>query len=264
MVVYVEFAFAENALLDGALAYLSVKCVRGRTSARRILLSAAAGGAFAVLFPLVSLPAAAAWTVKLLSGALLALIVVRGDAKTTLGCIAVFFFLTFALGGALTAFYTLSGAEYAAGEGFLVVRAPAAIVLCAALFFFLFVRALIGRLYRFVHAARHTVACTLRHRGRTFRWKGLADTGNLLFFHGEPVSVLAPAAALLLFREGDAPVGRIVISTVHGTREVPVFRCEEVALRAGKRTRVKRGALFAAAYVPGKVQMIIHSAWTEA
>ena len=58
MVVYVEFAFAENALLDGALAYLSVKCVRGRTSARRILLSAAAGGAFAVLFPLVSLPAA--------------------------------------------------------------------------------------------------------------------------------------------------------------------------------------------------------------
>ena len=60
MVVYVEFAFAENALLDGALAYLSVKCVRGRTSARRILLSAAAGGAFAVLFPLVSLPAAAA------------------------------------------------------------------------------------------------------------------------------------------------------------------------------------------------------------
>ena len=56
MTVYIEYAFAENALLDGLLLYLALRCARLRVSGWRLALASAAGGAQSLLFPVLSLP----------------------------------------------------------------------------------------------------------------------------------------------------------------------------------------------------------------
>ena len=46
MVVYWEYAFIGNALPDGLLLYLAVRCARMRVRPWRLLLASAMGGAF--------------------------------------------------------------------------------------------------------------------------------------------------------------------------------------------------------------------------
>ena len=50
MVVYWEYAFLENFLLDGLLLFLAVKCARGRAGVFNLLLAAGVGAAEAILF----------------------------------------------------------------------------------------------------------------------------------------------------------------------------------------------------------------------
>ena len=129
MVVYWEYAFLENALLDGLLLYLALKCVRARVRPAKLLFAAASGGAFAVVFPLLALPVWAAYVVKFASGVVLVLLAGSGKrAKPYCMTAAVFFALTFAFGGLLTAVYSFFGIETADGTGFYLERAPVALI----------------------------------------------------------------------------------------------------------------------------------------
>ena len=143
MVVYIEYAFLENALLDGTLLYVTHKCVRARIRVWRFLFAAALGGAEAVVFPLLPLPAAAAYAVKILGGMLLCAACV--PLKKCLPACAAFFALTFLLGGLLTAAYSFFGIETADGTAFYVERAPVALILGGAAAFVCAALAAIGR-----------------------------------------------------------------------------------------------------------------------
>ena len=74
MTVYIEYAFAENALIDGLLLYLALRCARLRVSGWRLALASAAGGAQSLLFPVLSLPVWLSYPVKFLGGVLIAVI----------------------------------------------------------------------------------------------------------------------------------------------------------------------------------------------
>ena len=129
MVVYWEYAFLENALLDGLLLCLALKCVRARVRPAKLLFAAASGGAFAVVFPLLALPVWAAYVVKFASGVVLVLLAGSGKrAKPYCMTTAVFFALTFAFGGLLTAVYSFFGIETVDGTGFYLERAPVALI----------------------------------------------------------------------------------------------------------------------------------------
>ena len=106
MIVYWEYAFLENALLDGLLLYLAGTCARRRVCIWRLCLAAALGGAVAVVFPLIALPVWAAYFVKVVSGVLICLVACTGGAKACLIAVSAFFAFTFALGGILTAAYS--------------------------------------------------------------------------------------------------------------------------------------------------------------
>ena len=233
MTVYIEYAFAENALLDGLLLYLALRCARLRVSGWRLALASSAGGAQSLLFPLFSLPVWLSYPVKFLGGVLIAVI------GCPLWVCAAFFLLTFALGGLLAAVSSFFGAEFAEGRGFLVGRTPVLFVLAAAFGFFFGMAALFRLVHRRRAVARASVPCVIEGR-RTVHWDALYDSGNLLFFRGEPVSVLAPVAALALFG-GSKPVGRITMRSAGGEKTSPVFRAKK--LTAGE--KVWEGALFA-------------------
>ena len=128
MQVYIEVAFLENFLLDGVLLYLALACARLKISAWRLLLASALGAVEAIVFPLFPLPAWAAYLVKFMGGALLAVIAAKGRPKQICIATAFFFLFTFALGGLLTAVYSFFGIQYEAGTGYLVEQAPAGLV----------------------------------------------------------------------------------------------------------------------------------------
>lgn len=240
MTVYIEYAFAENALLDGLLLYLALRCARLRVSGWRLALASAAGGAQSLLFPVFSLPVWLSYPVKFLGGALIAVIGCPSRRlKPHLWVCAAFFLLTFALGGLLAAVSSFFGAEFAEGRGFLIGRTPVSFVLAAAFGFFFGMAALVRFVHRRRAVARASVPCVIEGR-RTVHWDALYDSGNLLFFRGEPVSVLTPVAALALFG-GAKPVGRITMRSAGGEKTSPVFRAKK--LTAGE--KVWEGALFA-------------------
>ncbi len=261
MEVYVEYAFAENFILDLLLLFLAVKCARAQSGPVRLGLAAAVGAAEAVVFPLLPLPVWAAYAVKFSGGAILPLLAVKkGTVKTYCFALLAFFALTFALGGALTAIYSFSNIPYAEGQGYLVESAPIGLVLGLAGLFGVCVFYLSRIFYRYRKLKSCLFSAELLHDGKKLSLSALADTGNGLTFHGRPVNVLSPAAALLLFRDEKVPLGRIAVTTVNGTKESPVFACHEMKIDG----RTYENVLFTTGDVRSKeYQMVLHTSYLE-
>ena len=265
MTVWLEAAILENFLLDADLLYLAEVATRTRVKWWRLFLAAAIGAAEAVVFPLLSLPLWAAYAVKLLGGALLCLVAVSSkSAKRHLLVIAVFFALTFALGGALTAIYTFAGISYAEGSGYLVEQAPGGLAVGAGGVLLILISLAARAAYRYKKVQSNLLRCILRHGGREVTWQGYADSGNLLTFRGMPVSVISAAACIALFGTGARETGRMYIKTACGGREAPVFECEEMCIEAGKKTYRRRGVYLTVGDVGGGYPLILSTALMEA
>lgn len=264
MIVYWEYAFLENFILDGLLLYLALKCARIRCYALNLLIAAGVGAAEAVAFPLLTLPVWAAYLVKVSGGIIICLIAVRrANRKAYFIVTAAFFLMTFALGGLLVAAYSFFGAEYAEGNGFMVERAPVALVFGLAGVFTLFVTFSVRSFYRYRKIKRNLFSCTLKAGDKSVRVAGFADSGNLLTFHNQPVSVLSGVAALALFRGNAREVGRMTVNTVNGSREAPVFECD-LEINLIRKKIVKKGVFVTVGNVASKeYKLILHTANLE-
>lgn len=261
MVVYAEYAFLENFLLDALLLYLALKCARGRVRIWRLVLAAAIGAGEALAFPVLGLPTWAAYAVKILGGVLIAVLAVsKGTKKTYFVVTVAFFLLTFALGGLLTAAYSFFGVEYAEGSGYLVEQAPVGLVLGVAGMFAVLGVAACRAFYRYRCAKRNLFSCTLTAGKRTVHWKGFADSGNLITFRGEPVCVLSATAVFALFGGSPEAVGRLKVGTVNGEAERPVFRCDRLEING----RETQGAFLTLGELASEeYQLILHTALVE-
>ncbi len=265
MKVYIEVAFLENFLIDGVLLFLALQCARVRVSWWRLGLASALGGVQAIVFPLLSLPAWAAYLAKFTGGAALGLIAARGRrARPYLLTIAAFFLMTFALGGLLTAIYSFFGIETEGGEGFLVERVPVGLMVGGVCSFFIAIVCGARRFYRYRHTARNILECALCAAGRKVRWRGYADSGNLLEFRGKPVCVTSAQAIFALFGRHPHAEGHMTIATVNGQKTSPVFSCDTLAIRTGGETLERHGVLLTVGDVAGGVQLILHTALLEA
>ena len=264
MIVYWEYAFLENFILDGLLLYLALKCARERCYWLNLALAAGVGGTEAVVFPLMTLPVWASYLVKIAGGIVLVLIAVRrAKWKSYLIATAAFFLMTFALGGLLVALYSFFGVEYTEGNGFFVERAPVALVLGTAGVFAVLTVLTARYFYRYRRMKRNLFACTLTAGKKSVHITGFADSGNLLTFRNQPVSVISAVTALALFHETTQEIGRMTVNTVNGSRTSPVFACDmEVALAKDK-IRHKSIYVTVGNIESKEYRIILHSAMLE-
>lgn len=261
MEIYIELAFLENFAVDAALLCLALLAAR-QAIEKRVLLAGLVGGAEGVIFPLLSLPAAAVYALKALGGILLAVLAAeRLSFRKIFAVAAAFFLLTFAFGGMLTAIYSFFGVRYEAGEGYLVEQAPIGLVLGGGILFSVAAAKGIKRFYRRRTVQKSVVGCVLTQGERTLRWKGFADSGNLLFFRGRPVCVVSAQGLFAIFGRDLKETGRMTVKTVQGAEEKPVFLLDKLSIDDG--TYERQNVYLTVGETGKETPILLHTALME-
>ncbi len=238
MVVYVEYAFAWNFLLDATLSWLSLRACKRKIIWWRLTLSAFLGGAFALLFPLLTLPNFLTGVLKFAVGFLLCFIAF-GRVKTkkewgryALNCIF-FFSFAFAFGGAILA---ISGEN--THKGIILVIFAVLTVISLVLIARLYARsAVTGRIY----------ACKIAYKAKTALVDGFYDSGNLAMQNGLPVCFLSPDTfydlwgeelALGIEKERGQVCVEVAFDTLGGEKRTKGYLGNlELALQTGEKTQ---------------------------
>ncbi len=248
MTVYIEYAFLENLLLDGVLLWFAFRAARVSVKGWRLCLAAAIGGAFAVVYPLLSLPTALGISLKLLVGALLPLLCMRRirSAKEwgRYALSATFFFVsTFLFGGALLGVV----------EGLALTGLPFYGVALGFAFLALLGAVLMEKWYKRRATCQYLYDCTLFFGENQSEGVGFSDSGNQARKNGLPVCFLSADLfydlvgmdGLLKEEEGGQVRDEMQIVTATGERTVALYR-GEIGVKIGGRL-LKKEVYFACA-----------------
>lgn len=227
MVVYIEYAFLQNFLIDCALLRLAFYASKTPVSWKKICLSSLVGAIFALAFPLLVLPYFIEFFIKLATGALLCLLA-SGRLKTTkewgryaLSCVF-FFAFTFAFGGTLTALLPNFPAKTLVFASFALLT--------------VFGVAFVRKLYDKRAVERFCYACEIEKGERRVSLSAFYDSGNFASYKNCPVCFLSPDIAWELWGEEmleDRGQVRdeMLVETVNGEKRVRLFKAR---LRIGK------------------------------
>lgn len=232
MQVYIEYALAENFCIDFCLLACAKFAVRNICSYRRIALASALGACFAVAFPLFGLSGAWSVIVKIVSG--LALAAISGRFSKVFHFVkfaAAFLALSFLLGGALIAVFSLTGTEYSYGGDYVLSSVPVGIPMFLALVLVLFCRALAKKFV--ARHSKNTVRCIIYRGGRKVEQFGFFDSGNHVYASGSPVSVISAAAAAYIIDVGELKES-VTVRTVTGERKMKIFTADKIEIYNGE------------------------------
>lgn len=261
MEVYIEYALAENFCMDFCLLYAAKVASKNRAGVLRIGFSSVLGACFAVLFPLFGLSGWLATSIKVLAGAALCLVAGKfSGVKDYLKFKAVFTALTFALGGALIAVFSLANVGYSAEGGVVISSVPVGIPLFCALALIIAVRK-IAKKFVSEHS-KVRVVCRIYAGQNAVSIPAFFDSGNSVYHLGEPVSVLPMECADKL-----VDVGRIktfvTVHTVAGNKKLPAFTADKVEINYGEKVISLRGVMFCVADF-AKDRAVLHPDLAEA
>lgn len=255
MGIYLEDAIIENMLVDGALLVLAVSASGQKICFWRVLVAAAIGTAFALVFPFISLPAPLGLLCKLLMGMALCLIAVKkqkGRGRYAL-TVSLFYAFAFCFGGGLTALFGGVGVEYYSAEsGGIITRIPVGVLTAAVAVFFLIAKWGICKLYARKRQRAHIVSCKVARGQTELSAVGFVDTGNTAVCDGRAVCFVRPD---LLFRLADVepPAKYMKIRTVSGEKRIPLYAVERVEIVDKDRCTIWQGAyLSPAVHMLGK------------
>ena len=86
-------------------------------------------------------------------------------------------------------------------------------------------------------AARHTrasVRCVIYCGGKKVEQQGFFDSGNRVYFHGAPVSVISSAAAGYIV-DSDSLKDSVSVHTVAGSKKMKIFTADKIEIYNGEK-----------------------------
>jgi sigma-E processing peptidase SpoIIGA len=244
--IYIEYALAENFLLDAMLLWLSLKAAKQKIIFWRIALASVLGAVFAVVFPLLDVGKAFAYILKFAVGILICLIAVNGKGIGRYALTALLFFgFSFALGGALLAVYSAFSIEYGKNEnGYLTESVPVGMVLGGSFVFCVLAVALIKALYRRRALRRFVYPCKVTLGERSVKADGFLDSGNRAKVNGTPVCFLSPDLAFDLL-DDKCMTEEMTIVTMSGETTIKIFLADSLEIYCGEKPNIIRKVYFA-------------------
>lgn len=238
MVVYIEYAIAENFFIDYTLLFLALKTLKLKKSRLRICLSSCVGTAFAVAFPLFKIPSAPSYILKISIGILMCLITVSREKPIKhILFTGIFFAYTFCLGGSITALYSFFDIEYDINGGYVIASVPAFTVVFFTVAFFVFASFLIKKIYSSKKIGEYVCDCVIKRGGVSVSVKGYLDSGNSFEYGGVPVSIISVSLALKLIgrKEDFSALISTSVSTVNGDGKIILFPVDEIEIYSGEK-----------------------------
>ncbi len=233
MQVYVELALVENFCMDFTLLYCAKLICKNPARIWRVVAASVLGACFAVVFPLFGLGGVWAVVIKIISGLIICLLAGKFKSfKAYLKMSAVFLGFTFVLGGAIIAIFTLAGWEYSADGGYLLSSVPIGIPMFGALILVIFARKLAARLKK---TDKTVVECCIFCGEKYVRLSGFFDSGNKVYYSGQPVSVIPLTAALKLIDETGIKK-TVKIHTVAGSKKLKIFTADKIEIYKADKT----------------------------
>lgn len=260
MQVYIELALAENFCMDFCLLYGAKLATKNSCSYKRMALAAALGACFAVLSPFINLPNVILQIVKIVVG--FAICAIGGKFTKFLGFIkfsAVFLGLTFLLGGALTATFSFAGIEYKEGGGYLVFSVPVGIPLFFLLILVLAVKKIASKIIS--KSAKNAVNCRIFVGESFVEAKGFYDSGNKVFYKGQPVSVISSSLAKKIIDES-CITQSIKIHTVAGSKFLKIFAADKMEIYSDEKSNTLKNVIIGISNAP-IAQVVLHPDLSE-
>ncbi len=258
MIVYIEYVLINNFLIDYALLFFTYSLIKKRVKWYRIAPASLFGALFALVFPLISAHTVLLTVIKLLVGVLLVFISAPFTrAKDFYVATLVFLTLTFLTGGAIMGFNSLFNLQ-TVGELFIAVMTlPAYAVLklmSAVITFLVRKKQNQGLLYDF----------TIAVNGVSKRLVGLMDTGNEVYFRGEPVIFIDSLIVKDFLRGGLFKMQKIHIDTITGGGEKICFVAPTFEIYIGDKANIFNNVRVCVAdNIKGGYDAILHPAFLE-
>lgn len=243
----------ENFCMDFALLFCAKAATKNGCGYLRLSLASALGACFAIVFPLFGLNAVWGVAVKIFSG--LAICAVAGRYTRLRGFMkfsAVFTAATFMLGGALIALFSLTGASYQSGGGYLLSSVPIGIPLFCALVLGIFIS---KAARKFISKnATGEFSCTVKVGDKSASCTGFYDSGNRVYCGGKPVSIIPKEIAEKLI-DTQGIKAFVDIHTVAGKGRIAIFKADSLLLGSGNNQREIRGVTFGVS--PRRIKKIV-------
>ncbi len=226
MEVYIEYALAENFILDATLLYLALKTVRLTIPKGRIVFAALIGATFALLFPLIPLNGVSAFIVRYVFGVILCLIATQTKRVKDYFLVVAFFYLyTFAFGGLLLGAYALFQPQISIEGNYTVSQTPVTIVLVGACVFAVGIVKIFTSLYKKYRRKKLLYQCKIFFNEEKVEGIGLLDTGNRLTCDGIPVCLIDKSLAAGL-RLKPHIEKTLFVHTATGGGELKIFQAQ--------------------------------------
>lgn len=234
MNVYIEYAIANNLLLDLLIIKLTVAGKSVKSSIKKRFLSALFGTAFAVYLPILKISELNLIIAKISVGIIMVLL--AGEYKTfkmfIMRC-GLFFLLSFAFGGCIYGICGLLGLSYDmlnafSEEGFL------AVALFIALIIYVVLQKLAKTLYQRKITSTFICKCVINNNGKSLETDAFIDSGNGLIFNGyEGVCVADFNLFHKLQNQGVLPtkeIGKIPFKTATGRSYMKIYEIEKLQI----------------------------------
>ena len=225
MVVYVEYVFIDNFVIDFLL-FKTAFAVTGKTVPKiRIVLCSLLGAVFALIYPLITANPLVITAAKILFGLFLTFCAAKfNSAKDYAGFTAVFLGLTFLTGGAVIGAFYILGLDYSSEYSIALMALPVFIFTGA-------VVKVVRYLFRKKDAVAFSAVAEISFCGKTVKVNGFFDTGNALYNGLSPVIVVSkkaimPIAGVALMKNA----AFIRVKTVGGEDKKISFKPDAVSI----------------------------------
>nr|MDE7439703.1 sigma-E processing peptidase SpoIIGA [Clostridia bacterium] len=243
---------------DFTLLYCAKAVAKNPAHIFRLFLASVFGACFAVVFPLFKLGSVLSVLIKLVSGLIICVIAGKFTSfKAYIKLTALFLAFTALLGGALIGIFSLAGISYDAGSGFVLSSVPIGIPLFGALLLIIFARKIAAKLKK---TDKTEVSCTVCKDEKNVSLSGFFDSGNKVYYLGQPVCVIPLTAAQKIIDETRIETF-VKIHTVAESKKLKVFTADKLEIRKGEKVRVLKGVKIAV--TPYADKAILHPDYME-
>lgn len=224
MTVYIEYVLIDNFVIDYFLLSAAFTITGKRDKAGKRVLAALSGAVFALIYPLVAELGALTVMLKIVMG----LVVVFAAAgyssvKDYYINAAVFFALTFAVGGAITGLFSIFNINYSSETAIAFMSVPVYVLIKA-------LRGIIKYFFTRAGEESNSYDCEITFKGNVLKLKGFMDTGNALYDGDSPVIVCNKKTALKIMGENFPELRYIPINTAAGESRILSFKVDEIKI----------------------------------